>query len=154
MSAGSVIDLLKRDHDKVRGLLSELVSTTNRAAKKRMDLLGKIRKEIQVHAALEEEIFYPAFKEADGAEHRKMFFEAKEEHRAVEDLILPDLADTDVESDAFHGRAKVLKELIEHHAEEEENDMFEKARKTFSDSELADMADRVLQRKKELESQL
>lgn len=154
MASKDVIDLLKSDHDKVRELLSQLVNTTNRAAKKRTELLEKIRKELQVHTALEEEIFYPAFKQTDGADHRKIFFEAKEEHRAVEDLILPDLTETDVESDAFHGRAKVLKELIEHHASEEEEDMFKRARKTFSKEELQAMAEQVEQRKTELMQQL
>ena len=117
------IALLKQDHKAVKALLTELADTTNRAQKTRTELLQKIATEIKVHAAIEEEIFYPAFKAAgEKADDGKMFFEALEEHRAAGDLVLPDLLKTDVQSDQFGGRAKVLKELIEHHADEEEKD--------------------------------
>jgi hemerythrin-like domain-containing protein len=152
MSSGDAIDLLTEDHQKLRDLLTELTDTTNRASKKRTELLEKIKKEILVHSQLEEEIFYPAFKRANGSEHKKMYFEAVEEHRAVSALVLPDLETTDVTSDAFAGRAKVLKELIEHHAEEEEEELFPKARKALSDARLKELGAqmqelrRVLQR--------
>jgi iron-sulfur cluster repair protein YtfE (RIC family) len=151
MRGANAIDLLQQDHDKVKDLLSQLMDTTNRAEKKRHELLGKIKHELEIHTRLEEEIFYPAFKQADGAEHRKMFFEAKEEHRAVEKLVIPDLEGTTLTSDEFHGRAKVLKELVEHHAQEEEDEMFPKARKTLSNDELVELGQRMQQRKQELQ---
>ena len=58
-----------------------------------------------------------------------MNFEALEEHRAVDELVLPDLKNTDPASHQFSGRAKVLRELVEHHADEEEEEMFEMAKK-------------------------
>ena len=123
------IALLKQDHKAVKALLTELADTTNRAQKTRTELLQKIATEIKAHAMIEEEIFYPAFKAAgEKADDGKMFFEALEEHRAAGDLVLPDLLKTDVQSDQFGGRAKVLKELIEHHADEEEKEMFPRAR--------------------------
>jgi iron-sulfur cluster repair protein YtfE (RIC family) len=115
------ISLLKQDHKTVRVLLTELAETTTRAKKTRSELLQKIKTELEVHTTIEEEIFYPAFKAAgEKADDSKMFFEALEEHRAAGDLVLPDLLKTDVGSDQFSGRAKVLKELVEHHADEEE----------------------------------
>ena len=112
------ISLLTEDHRKVRKLLDDLSKTTNRAAKKRADLLAKIAAELEAHTAIEEEIFYPAFKEAgQKSDDDKMFFEAMEEHRAAGELVLPDLLKTDVGSEQFGGRAKVLKELVEHHAD-------------------------------------
>ncbi len=145
------ITLLKQDHAKVRGLLAELADTTNRAEKTRTELLGKIATEIKVHATIEEEIFYPAFKAAgEKADDGKMFFEALEEHRAAGDLVLPDLLGTDVHSDQFGGRAKVLKELIEHHAEEEEKDMFPRARELMDKAQLLALGERMAQRKAEL----
>ena len=145
------ITLLKQGHAKVRGLLAELADTTNRAEKTRTDLLGKIATEIKVHATIEEEIFYPAFKAAsEKADDGKMFFEALEEHRAAGDLVLPDLLDTDVHSDQFGGRAKVLKELIEHHADEEEKDMFPRARELMDKAQLVALGERMTQRKAEL----
>lgn len=148
--AKDAIALLEEDHNKVRELLSKLTGTTERAAKSRTDLLQQIEKELQVHTALEEEIFYPAFRDADGKEHEKMYHEAIEEHRAVEELVLPDLKKTDPQSAQFSGRAKVLKELIEHHAEEEEEEMFQKARDAFSKDQLMELGEKMATRKKEL----
>ena len=79
-----------------------------------------------------------------------MFFEALEEHRAAGDLVLPDLLKTDVQSDQFGGRAKVLKELIEHHADEEEKEMFPRARELMDKAQLEQLGERMAQRKAEL----
>jgi len=144
------IELLKNDHETVRDLLQKLTETTDRAEKKRKDLLEKIAHELEVHTTLEEEIFYPAFRDAGGKEELKMFHEATEEHRAVDELVLPDLLETDPTSAQFAGRAKVLKELIEHHAEEEEEEMFTRARKLFGDEELQELGERMAARKQEL----
>jgi hemerythrin superfamily protein len=145
------IALLKQDHKAVKALLTELADTTNRAQKTRTELLQKIATEIKAHATIEEEIFYPAFKAAgEKADDGKMFFEALEEHRAAGDLVLPDLLDTDVQSDQFGGRAKVLKELIEHHADEEEKEMFPRARELMDKAQLEQLGERMAQRKAEL----
>jgi hemerythrin-like domain-containing protein len=145
------ISLLEDDHQKVRKLLNELAETTNRAEKTRPELLATIAMEIRVHSAIEEEIFYPAFKAAgEKADDGKMYFEALEEHRAAGELVLPDLLETDVTSDQFSGRAKVLKELIEHHAGEEEDEMFPRARELLSKEQLIELGDQMLQRKTEL----
>lgn len=151
--AKSAIELLEADHDKVRELLSELVESTTRAEKKRRELLAKIEQELHVHTHIEEEIFYPAFKEAGNSEHKKMYFEAMEEHRAVDDLVLPDLKKTDPTSEKFSGRAKVLKELIEHHADEEEEEMFKLARKSMSREELQELGEKMEARKREIQKQ-
>lgn len=148
--AKNAIDLLKEDHDKVRKMLKELSDTTTRAEKKREELLQKIEKELEVHTTIEEEIFYPAFKEAGKSEHAKMYFEAREEHRAVEDLVLPDLKKTEPKSDQFSGRAKVLKELIEHHADEEESSMFPEAKRSMSKQQLEELGARMAERKQAL----
>lgn len=149
--AQNAIELLKADHDKVRELLSQLTGTSSRAVKSRNDLLKKIETEIKIHTKLEEEIFYPAFKDSNGKSHEQMFFEAKEEHRAVEALVLPDLKKTKPDSESFSGRAKVLKELIEHHAEEEEKEMFPSAQKALSRDQLLELGERMAERKRELQ---
>lgn len=149
----NAIQLLKEDHKKVRELLAELEATTNRAAKKRTQLLATIAKELEMHTTIEEEIFYPAFKQAgEKSDDQKMYFEALEEHRAAEDLVLPDLQATPTGSDQFGGRAKVLKELIEHHADEEEKEMFPRARKLLSAAELTELGAQMAERKKELKT--
>ena len=146
------ISLLKEDHRNVKKLLGELAETTNRAEKTRTELLARIAREIEAHTTIEEEIFYPAFKEAAGGkgEDDKMYFEALEEHRAAGDLVLPDLLKTSVTSDQFGGRAKVLKELIEHHADEEEEEMFPRARELLDKATLEDLGTRMEARKQAL----
>ena|ERR1700750_1410389 len=144
------IRLLKADHKLVKGLLAELEGTTERALKKRAALLHEIQVNLKAHTTIEEEIFYPAFKEAGRKAEAKMFYEALEEHRAAEDLVLPDLLDTDPGSVEFSGRSKVLKELIEHHADEEEKEMFKDAKELMSREELAELGARMEVRKAEV----
>lgn len=150
----NAIQLLKDDHKKVKELLNELVNTTVRADKKRLQLLEKIEQELKIHTQLEEEIFYPAFKQAGNSEHVRMYYEALEEHRAVEELVLPDLKKTGRGSENFSGRAKVLKELVEHHVQEEEKDMFKKAQKSMSKEELKELGARMSERKQALLKQM
>lgn len=83
-----------------------------------------------------------------------MYHEAVEEHRAVEDLVLPDLLKTDPQTPEFSGRCKVAKELVEHHMQEEEEEMFEMARETLSQDELLQLGEEMAARKKELMSQM
>ena len=145
------IELLTTDHEKVRKLLTQLNDTTSRAEKTRTELLEKIRLELEAHTTIEEEIFYPAFKEAGKAsEDDKMYFEALEEHRAAGELVLPDLMKTEVASEKFSGRAKVLKELIEHHADEEEKEMFPRAKKLMDKAQLEELGAQMDTRKQEL----
>lgn len=153
MPSVNAIDLLREDHDKVRELLSQLSSTTSRAEKKRSELLQKVKKEVLIHTQIEEEVFYPAFRDSDAGESKKLYYEAKEEHRAVDELVLPDLESTEPGSEQFPGRMKVLKDMIEHHAEEEEKEVFPKAKKAFSKEELEDLGQRMFELKQELQKQ-
>lgn len=153
MPAKDAISFLKDDHKKVKALLSKLESTTERGAKTRKKLLSEIETEVKVHTQIEEEVFYPAYHEAaKKKDDLKMFFEAVEEHHVV-DLVLPEILDTDPASEEFGAKAKVLKELIEHHADEEEKEMFPKARKLLSNDELKELGARLEQRKMELMGQ-
>jgi len=150
----NAIQMLKDDHKRVRGLLAELRATSGRAAKKRAGLLASIERELKIHTTLEEEIFYPAFKAAgEGQADALLYFAAVEEHRAVDDLVLPDLKGTVPGGERFAGRAKVLKELIEHHADEEERVMFPRARALLGAAELRDLGLRMAERKLELQKE-
>ncbi len=149
------ITLLKKDHDTVEALLKELAESTPRGVKKRADLLDKIRVELKAHTAIEEEIFYPAFKKhGEKGDDDKMYFEALEEHRAAGDLVLPDLLKTEVASEKFSGRAKVLMELVKHHADEEEKEMFPRAKKLMSREDLVALGEQMTTRKAQLVKEL
>lgn len=149
----NAIELLKQDHDNVRKLLKELADTTNRAGKKRRELLSKIQKELEIHTQIEEEIFYSAFRKADEKKHGELYYEALEEHRIVEKMVVPDAQNAEVGSDEFGACAKVLKELVEHHAKDEEEEMFPMAQEALSVAQLEELGKRMEARKKELQQQ-
>ena len=143
--ARDAIALLKQDHETVRGLLER---ATKSSGERRSQTLAKIEKELKVHTQIEEEIFYPAYRDAvTKKDDRKLYFEAMEEHRVV-DLVMPDVENGTDEQVAAH--VKVLKELVEHHADEEEKSMFPKARKVFDREELRTLGDQLAARKKAL----
>ena len=145
----NAIELLEEDHKKVKKLLETGDDTTEKAVKTRSELFDKIKKEMEVHEAIEEEIFYPALKEHPKA--KEIVLEGYEEHHVV-DQILGELGQTDVEDERWGAKFSVMKENIEHHIEEEEDDMFKKARDVFSKEELEALGEKMEQRKKELES--
>jgi len=127
------IALLKHDHDGMKQLLKELTGTSDENPEKRRTLIARISKELMAHEAIEEEIFYPAFKEAVSKEKDKdMYHEAVAEHR-VADYELGKLENEDPASEAFAGMATVLQELIEHHIKDEETEMFPSAKKALGD---------------------
>ena len=139
----NAIDLLKADHERVKALLTQLSESTERGVKKRTELLAKLEMEITLHTKLEEEILYPAFRKAGGKEQDIMYFEAKEEHRTVDSLVLPDLKMTDPGTPEFAGRVKVVKELLEHHIEEEEAEMFPQAKKLLGKAKLDELGSQM-----------
>ncbi len=144
------IALLKEDHEKVKGLLAQLEKTTERGAGRRRKLLAQIEAEVKVHTTIEEEIFYPAYRDAvRRKEDRELYQEALEEHHVV-DLVMPELKSSDPGGEVFGAKAKVMKELIEHHAEEEEKEMFPKARKALGAAELKELGARMAARKRQL----
>lgn len=149
----NAIDLLIEDHERVKDILTRLTDSTERAVKTRSELLQKLEMEVTIHTQLEEQILYPAFKETGGKEEAKMYHEAKEEHRAVDSLVLPDLKATDPSSLEFSGRAKVCKELLEHHIEEEEEEMFPKARELFDKARLEEMGEQMNELKTRLKKE-
>jgi len=154
MSARNVLGILKEDHARVKKLLEEFAETTDRGVKVRRELLDKITMELEIHTQLEEELFYPAYKHAvETKEDRKLFFEAAEEHALVKET-LKKLAKTKVESEEFGARAKVLKDLVEHHAREEENDMFPAARKAMGEELLSNLAQEVEARRDVLKKEM
>jgi hemerythrin-like domain-containing protein len=138
------ITLLKTDHDKVKQLLGDLESTTERGVKTRTELFATIKGELTVHEMIEEEIFYPELKAHPKA--REIVLEGYEEHHVV-DEIMAELESTPVEDETWGAKAKVMKENIEHHIEEEEGEMFKAARSVFDRAELDDLGRRMEERK-------
>jgi hemerythrin-like domain-containing protein len=140
------IALLKQDHEKVRGLLGQLENATGA---RRSTLLTQVEHELKIHTTIEEEIFYPAYRDAARKkEDKKLYFEALEEHHVV-DLVMPEVSDGTTPEE-LKAKAKVLKDIVEHHADEEEKEMFPRARKALEREELRELGERMQTRKKEL----
>src|SRR5437868_2852491 len=145
------ISMLKTDHDKVKGLLTDLESTTERGVKSRSELFATIKGELTVHEIIEEEIFYPALKSHPKA--KDIVLEGYQEHHVV-DLLMGELESLDVSDETWGAKAQVMKENVEHHIEEEEDDMFKQARRVFDESELNDLGSRMAGRRESAQSDL
>jgi iron-sulfur cluster repair protein YtfE (RIC family) len=140
------IALLKTDHEKVAGIFEKLEETTERAEKTREELFLKLKQELDLHAHIEESIFYPAIKQAE--ETRDITMEALQEHHVVK-VLLRELDAMPVGSETWTAKLKVLKENVEHHVEEEEGEMFKKARTVLSREQLEELGALMEQEKKE-----
>ena len=138
------IALLTTDHKKVKRLLGELESTTERGVKTRTELFATIKGELTVHEIIEEEIFYPELKAHPKA--KDIVLEGYEEHHVV-DVLMSELEGMDVADETWGAKALVMKENIEHHIEEEEGEMFKQARSVFDKAELDDLGKRMEARK-------
>jgi hemerythrin-like domain-containing protein len=143
------LKLLKRDHDEVKSMLSDLESTTERAEKTRTQGLATLKAELEVHEAIEEEIFYPALKEHPKT--RELALEGYEEHHVV-DMVMAEIEGVEPSDETWMAKFTVMKENLEHHIEEEEGEMFDQAEKVFEDDELEELGDRMQARKDELKS--
>jgi hemerythrin-like domain-containing protein len=141
------ITLLREDHRKLKALLRELEPTTERAVKTRSELFDRIKVELTAHEIVEEEVFYPTLKQHPRA--REIVLEGYEEHDVV-DTLMGELDALSVEDETWGPKAKVMIENIEHHIEEEEGDMFVKARQVMDRNELQELGEVMAARKAEL----
>jgi hemerythrin superfamily protein len=137
------IQLLKADHREVEKLFGQFDKA--KGDERRMRLCHKICMEFLVHAQIEEEIFYPACR--DAMKEDDLVNEAVVEHQAAKDLI-SEIKGMDPADEMFAARMQVLEEQIEHHVKEEESELFPKAKKT--DLDMKALGERLAARKKEL----
>jgi hemerythrin superfamily protein len=139
--------LLQRDHTEVHKLFRqyEKLAKAGAPADQRQTLSAQICKLVAVHAQIEEEIFYPAARAAGIEED--MMDEADVEHASAKDLIAQ-IQSMQPDQDHYDAKVKVLGEYIDHHVEEEEDEMFPKCRKAKMD--LAALAEQLATRKSAL----
>jgi hypothetical protein len=135
-------DLLKKQHKEVKALFKKVEKTEN--ARERRQLMEEISQQLEVHTQIEEEIFYPAVRES-GKKAEEMVDEAYEEHHVVK-LVLKELPQVDPEDERFDAKMTVLSELVEHHAEEEEDEMFKIAEKALGKERLNELGEEMAQR--------
>ena len=133
------LQLLKKDHRTVNALFKEFEALGDRAGKTKKKIVEKIIRELSVHAAIEEMVFYPAIRataakvEADEADDDVL--EAIEEHHIVK-WTLSELEKLEPEDERFEAKVTVLIESVRHHVKEEEEDLFKKVKQLFEPQEL------------------
>lgn len=144
----NALDLLIADHNRVRGLLTRFNAANDADDTTAMvELAGKIFDELTVHTTIEEEIFYPEVHDTT-ADIAETVDEGVQEHHVVK-VLMEELGQIEAGSDEWTAKMTVLIENVEHHAEEEENEMFPPLRNTLSD-QLEEMAPRLEARKADL----
>jgi iron-sulfur cluster repair protein YtfE (RIC family) len=116
----NALELLKTDHRKVAELFEQAESAEGSA---RVSLFEKIKTELEIHAHIEETIFYPKLREEGNEELADIVKEGLEEHHQVK-MFLREISALADDSDKFEPKLKVLMEDVEHHVEEEESEMF------------------------------
>jgi hemerythrin superfamily protein len=127
----NALEVLKQDHQKVKELFQE--ATQAKDTSKRKDLFDKIDTELEIHAHIEETVFYPAIGDHEGL--KDMVAEALEEHEQAKTL-LGELEELGADSHEFGSKLQQLIEAVEHHVEEEEGEMFPKICEVFEEDEL------------------
>ncbi len=144
-SSNPVLTMLKTDHKKVKALFAEYQEATPR---KQQDIAQTIIQDLEIHAALEEELIYPAIRK--GTKDDKLMNEAAEEHHLVH-VLIAEMKELEPRDATFKAKFTVLGELVKHHVKEEEGEMFPQAQKAKIDWEALETE--VIERKEQLMAQ-
>jgi hemerythrin superfamily protein len=140
------ITLLKQDHKTVESLFKKFEKTGENAHAAQRDLAEKIVRELSIHAAIEEQVFYPAIREAV-PETEETVLESLEEHHIVK-WVAAELAAMKPDHERFKAKMTVLIENVRHHVEEEEGELFPTVRKGMGRKALAEIGQAMEEAKK------
>jgi len=144
-SSMDAIALLTADHNDVRSMFREAESA---GAQQKQQLFIRMRDALKAHTAIEEEIFYPALAQQMADEIR----EARSEHKQVDQLLM-EMGKIQAEDIRFTEMLRELMQSVEHHAGEEEQEMFPKSRELLGDDRLRQLGEEMQQRKRALMGQ-
>lgn len=129
--------LLKADHENVAELFQRLESASG---KQKLEIFSQIRTELELHTHIEEKIFYPALEKP--SQTKDLTLEAYEEHKQVKTL-LRELGRSRSPNEEWEAKAKVLQENVEHHVEEEENELFPKANQALGEERIEELGEEL-----------
>ena len=142
------IKLLTDDHKKVKALFREYEGLSENAHKARQRVVEHVFRELEVHTRIEEEFFYPAIEGKADDEAEEMVHEAHEEHHVV-DVLMGEMRQLEPDNPEYAAKFTVLMENVEHHADEEEKEMFPRGKKLLRD-DLDTLGQHMEQRKEQL----
>ncbi len=137
----NILTALKSDHKELKKILEDIEGTTERAEKKRLSLFAKFKDEIVAHARAEESVVYEKLKGIVDKDDRDTILEGYEEHYLVDKLI-PEIENLSPMDEVWTAKVTVVKEMLEHHIKEEEDEIFAMVRKEFDPDALEIMAER------------
>jgi hemerythrin superfamily protein len=142
----NAIELIKQDHETVDGLFQQWEESGPDETARRRDLVRSIVRELSVHAAVEEQILYPAMKDAlpDGD---RLVKEALDEHQEAKE-VLAELDDADPRSPGFEQKVRSLIQDVRHHVQEEETELLPKLENALPLERLEQMGGRLEDAKK------
>jgi hemerythrin superfamily protein len=140
----NALELIKTDHERLKKLFDDALANDEPAA--REAVLHAIRSELMAHERMEEDIFYPALRSVN-QKAREIVMEGFEEHHII-DIILDELMGVPEDAEVWRAKLKVLRENLDHHMEEEEGEMFKRARQALSTEALDELGDKMEQAKK------
>jgi hemerythrin superfamily protein len=143
--ATGAIELLKEQHDKVKKAFKEFEKLDREDTEKQQQLVQSVCEDLKLHTTLEEELFYPAAREA--IDDEDLLNEAQVEHETAK-MLIEQLENMGPDDPSFHATFTVLGEYVMHHAKEEEGEMFPEVRKT--DLDLEELGARMRSRMEEL----
>jgi hemerythrin superfamily protein len=143
------IGLLKADHAAVKELFAQEEKLSKRDREKKVHVFNEIRTALEVHATVEEEIFYPAVKKARSEHVKDEVREGYEEHKQIKTL-LGEIASITPADESYDMKIKVLKEDVEHHVKDEEGEMFPDATKFLGERRLMELGAELETRKQQL----
>jgi hemerythrin superfamily protein len=147
--AQDAVALIKSDHRKVEQLFREFEEAGDRAYKTKQRLVEQMIKELEVHATIEEETYYPAVEAKAKKDGKELVAEAVEEHHVVK-VLLGELATLSAEDEAFDAKVTVLVENVRHHVEEEEEELLPQSEEILGKEELARLGEEMAARKRQL----
>ena len=131
----NALDLLKQDHEEVKELFEQAEATDD--SKEQRNIFKQIKKALETHARIEEGIFYPAMEKHE--QLKDLVLESYEEHKQIK-ILLKKMDDLVTGSEEFEPKLSVLQEIVEHHAEEEEEgNMFPQVRELVDDAALEEL---------------
>src|ERR1700737_4941071 len=138
MAKQDAIALLKTNHATVKKMFEKEKKLTKHDGQKKQNIFNQIRAALEVHATIEEEIFYPAVKKARSENVKDEVREAYEEHKQIKSL-LAQISSITSADETYDMKIKVLKEDVEHHIKEEEGEMFPDAKKFLGEHRLIEL---------------
>ncbi len=141
-------EFIKDEHDRMDKTFAKLKETSESDAEKRVTLFEKLKKDLEIHMKIEEAILYPELKDHKKTEDKG--YEGIAEHDVGKN-ILREMDSMPKDNKEWTAKFDVLKESMEHHNKEEEDDLFPAARKVLSQKKIDEMGEKLIEEKEKLE---